>query len=178
MDRNLGATRAATSISDAESFGWLYQWGRRNDGHQCRNSPTLASISSVDQPPHGNFILTIGNDDWRNPQNNNLWQGVNGINNPCPIGYRIPTEAEWEAERKTWGIFSNTTGAINSPLKLPAGGTRHSNSGSIVDSGGWVGNWASDVDGIAARSTSYYSGGGGLVSHHRALGRAVRCIKD
>ena len=178
MDRNLGATRVATSISDAASYGDLYQWGRRSDGHQCRNSATTPTISSVDQPAHGSFILTIGNDDWRNPQNDNLWQGVNGIKNPCPSGYRIPTEAEWEAERKTWGNFSNTTGAISSPLKLPAGGTRHSDSGNLVGAGDWVGNWSSTIDGNASRSTSYYAGGGGVVTHHRALGRAVRCIKN
>ena len=30
MDRNLGASRVATSITDAEAFGDLYQWGKRN----------------------------------------------------------------------------------------------------------------------------------------------------
>jgi uncharacterized protein (TIGR02145 family) len=33
--------------------------------------------------------------DWRVPQNDNLWQGVDGTNNPCPEGWRIPTQTEW-----------------------------------------------------------------------------------
>jgi hypothetical protein len=95
MDRNLGASQVATSSTDAASYGDLYQWGRRADGHQCRTSPTTATLSSVDQPAHGNFILAPNApNDWRSPQNNNLWQGVTGVNNPCPSGYRVPTQTE------------------------------------------------------------------------------------
>ena len=57
MDRNLGATRAATSSTDAASYGDLYQWGRASDGHQCRSSGTRSTLSSVDQPNHSDFIL-------------------------------------------------------------------------------------------------------------------------
>lgn len=85
MDRNLGATQVATSVSDALAFGSLYQWGRFADGHQCRNSTTTTTLSTSDQPAHGNFIrITNGApNDWRSGQNDNLWQGVNGINNPA-----------------------------------------------------------------------------------------------
>ena len=27
-------------------------------------------------------------------QNDNLWQGVNGVNNLCPSGFRLPTSTE------------------------------------------------------------------------------------
>jgi hypothetical protein len=74
MDRNLGAATVATSSTNSLSYGNLYQWGRRNDGHQCRNSATIATQSSIDQPAHGLFIT--GYSDWRNPQNGNLWQGL------------------------------------------------------------------------------------------------------
>ena len=37
MDRNLGATQAATSSTDAASYGDLYQWGRAADGHEKKN---------------------------------------------------------------------------------------------------------------------------------------------
>jgi hypothetical protein len=33
MDRNLGASQVATSSTHANSYGDLYQWGRRADGH-------------------------------------------------------------------------------------------------------------------------------------------------
>ncbi len=43
MDRNLGASQAATSITDALAYGDLYQWGRCADGHQSRTSGTKAT---------------------------------------------------------------------------------------------------------------------------------------
>ena len=51
-----------------------------------------------------------------------LWQGVNGYNNPCPTGFRIPTSAEWQAEINTWG---SVTDLYNNPLKLTRGGLRY-----------------------------------------------------
>ena len=57
MDRNLGATQAATSSTDANSYGDLYQWGRRSDGHQCRTSATTTTLSSTDQPANASFIV-------------------------------------------------------------------------------------------------------------------------
>ncbi|NCU32683.1 MAG: hypothetical protein EOM23_07120, partial [Candidatus Moranbacteria bacterium] len=119
MDRNLGASQVATSGTDAASYGDLYQWGRFADGHQCRTSPTTSTLSSTDQPGHGNFI-TVGDGhiDWRNPQNHNLWQGDFGINNPCPTGFRLPSQAEFEAERLSWNS-NNAAGAASSFLKLP-----------------------------------------------------------
>ena len=73
MDRNLGATRAATSSTDSQAFGDLYQWGRAADGHQRRNSPTTRHPSSNDQPGHGSFVSGTGNSNWRTPRNDNLW---------------------------------------------------------------------------------------------------------
>ncbi|MFZ1451482.1 MAG: hypothetical protein WAT20_02205, partial [Ferruginibacter sp.] len=40
MDRNLGASRVATSSTDDLAYGDLYQWGRLTDGHQNRTSGT------------------------------------------------------------------------------------------------------------------------------------------
>ena len=135
MDRNLGATQVAASSADANSYGDLYQWGRRSDGHQCRTSPTTTTLSSTDQPTHGNFILAPNSPfDWRSPQNTNLWQGVNGTNNPCPSGYRLPTETELNAERLSWSS-QNSSGAFASPLKLPVAGFRVSSNGSLFNVG-------------------------------------------
>jgi len=92
LDRNLGATQVATSSTDANSYGWLYQWGRGTDGHQIRTSGTTSTLSSSDTPGHGDFILINSSPyDWRSPQNDNLWQGVNGINNPGSPGIKLKT---------------------------------------------------------------------------------------
>jgi uncharacterized protein (TIGR02145 family) len=177
MDRNLGATQAATSSTDINSYGDLYQWGRRSDGHQCRTSPTTATLSSVDQPANGSFILPSNSPvDWRSPQNNNLWQGVNGINNPCPSGYRLPTETELNAERTSWSQ-NNSTGAFASPLKLPMAGFRQANDGSLVNIG--VGNyWSSTVSGSNSHYLYFNSSNAFIGNPNRAYGYSVRCIKN
>jgi len=62
MDRNLGATQVATSPTDAKSYGYYYQWGRGNDGHQLPNSGTTYIKSQSDQPGNSLFILVPGDD--------------------------------------------------------------------------------------------------------------------
>lgn len=189
MDRNLGASRAATSSSDAESYGSLFQWGRFADGHQCvhrydndgvttSGNTALNATSATDTPPHGDFILrNTGNFDWRTTTNNNLWQGVNGINNPCPEGYRLPTYAELIAESNGWSP-SNAAGAFTSVLKIPMGGFRNNSTGTLsnVDTGARV--WSSTISGTSAGRISISQTTVSEGTNGRSWGLAVRCIKD
>jgi hypothetical protein len=179
MDRNLGASRVATSSNDANAYGDLYQWGRRSDGHQCRNSPTTSTLSSTDQPVHGNFILGDPSfADWRSPQNDNLWQGNTGVNKPCPSGFRIPSRAELDAEALSWNT-QNTVGAFSSPLKLSLTGRRLPD-GSL-DNVGIVGcYWSSTVIGAVAYRLEFLIniGGSYYINRYRAQGSSVRCIKN
>ena len=178
MDRNLGASRVATSSTDAQSYGDLYQWGRGADGHQCRNSATTTTLSSTDQPGTGNFItINSGNNDWRSPQNINLWQGVNGVNNPCPSGYRLPTDPELEAERASWSA-NTSVGAFASPLKLPLAGFRYGSFGSLSNVGTFGGYWSSTVSGTSSRNLDFLSSSAGMSVDTRAYGLTVRCLKD
>ena len=179
MDRNLGASQVADSSTDAASYGDLYQWGRGTDGHEKRNSATTSTLSNSDTPGHGNFILTTGPspNDWRSPQNDNLWQGVNGINNPCPSGYRVPTDAEWDAERKSW-TSNNAAGAFGSPLKLPMAGTRSFSNGMLQYVGLGGNYWSSTVSSAASRRLAFGNAAAGMGNVYRAIGHSVRCIKD
>ena len=178
MDRNLGASQVATSSTDASSYGDLYQWGRAADGHESRTSGTTSTLATSDNPGHGDFITSSSSPyDWRNPQNDNLWQGVSGTNNPCPSGYHLPTEAEWEAERASWGS-NNTAGAFGSPLKLPVAGARDRSNGSLYGVGSSGFYWGSTVDGTAASYLLFGSPGAGMSSGYRAGGLSVRCLKD
>jgi hypothetical protein len=184
MDRNLGATQVAISSTDANAYGDLYQWGRGSDGHQCRNSQSISAstpmntnLSSTDQPGHGYFIITGSyTSDWREPQNNNLWQGVNGINNPCPSGYRIPTDAELDAERLSWSS-NDINAAFASPLKFSLAGYRIRSMG-VVISGNEGDYWSSTVIGSNARHLSVSAGNSSLVNYYRGNGHSVRCIKE
>lgn len=180
MDRNLGASQVATSSTDAAAYGDLYQWGRRADGHQCRNSTTTSSLSSTDQPIHGNFILSPNSPgDWRNPQNSNLWQGINGVNNPCPNGYRLPTSSEINDERNSWNS-NDGIGAFSSPLKFPKAGRRRS-TGSLEFVAGIGFYWHSTffpTNSAYLDFTDAQGGAAGMNSASRAFGQSVRCIKN
>ncbi|MFN5182441.1 MAG: hypothetical protein ACK5D5_05410 [Bacteroidota bacterium] len=178
MDRNLGASQVATSSTDANAYGDLYQWGRRSDGHQCRTSLTTTTLSSSQQPNHGDFILTSNTPlDWLNPQNNNLWQGQGGLNNPCPTGYRLPTEAESNSERSSWGS-NNSAGAFSALLKFSVGGYRNLLSGLVVDAGSGGNYWTSTINSTASRSMDFSSTNANIYNINRGSGRSVRCIKE
>jgi uncharacterized protein (TIGR02145 family) len=177
MDRNLGATQVATSSTDLFAYGDLYQWGRGTDGHQIRTSPT--TLSNSDQPVNGDFIRPqFSPFDWRNSPNEFLWK--NGVNDPCPSGYRIPTEAEWLSESGSWGS-NNAAGAFASPLKLTMAGYRSYNTG-VLTSEGINGNyWSSTVSTIEPTksiSRYFYSSGTSAQPDSRAVGNSVRCIMN
>jgi hypothetical protein len=176
MDRNLGASRSATSSYDEAAYGDLYQWGRFGDGHQCRGSAISSTLSSGDTPGHGTFIVAreVSNYDWRSPKNDNLWQGVNGINNPCPKGYRLPTYLEWETERESWSNYSSS-GAMQSSLKLPLGGNFQGSYWGVSSDGFY---WSSDVSGVSARGLVINSNYVSITPCNRVVGFSVRCIRD
>ena len=180
MDRNLGATQVAAYSNDAASYGDLYQWGRLKDGHQCRTSSTSTTKSADNVPGHGDFILeTVAPKDWRSPQNTNLWQGVSGINNPCPGGYRLPTETELNNERLSW-YTNRAPGAFSSVLKLPMAGYRNSGSGSISYLGARGRYWSSTVSSTHSRALVFSNGNSpnNMYTFYRAIGGSVRCLKD
>jgi uncharacterized protein (TIGR02145 family) len=197
MDRNLGASRAATSAKDYEAYGCLYQWGRGNDGHASitwslgEEGPfgeipgeavngTTAILSTTDSPGNAFFItdeVSIPYD-WRSPKNNNLWQGVSGINNPCPTGFRIPTKAEFQAEITAYSI-TGPTGAYNTIHKFPLAGSRAFDSGMIRAQGEEIWFWTSTTDNndsynVLIQVGAVYTN----VSNGRAGGYSVRCIKN
>jgi hypothetical protein len=182
MDRNLGASRQAVGQYDHKAYGCMYQWGRGNDGHASMKwytpisyltpiNGSTVSLSTNDIPGHSLFISTSNTYpyDWRLNGNPDLWQGINGINNPCPTGYRIPTFDEFNEEMKK-GSFKNN------PLKFAG---RYNRRG---DNGGFeMADTAYYTSNIFYDTVSYFNDKSLDVETNqvsKSTGMFVRCIKD
>jgi uncharacterized protein (TIGR02145 family) len=193
LDRNSGSDKIALNAQSLVTgnyesyYGNYYQWGRSTDGHEKYLSATTSTLAntysaSVSNLWNGKFIIN-STSNWLTSPTDNLWQ-VDGINNPCPIGYRVPTRTEWDDEAKTWTAIPWTStrktevgDAFASVLKLPAAGQRTMN-----------GNYTAFGDGLYWSSTIWgneafifrvvYGGPYVFESKHRANGYPVRCIKN
>jgi hypothetical protein len=190
LNNNLGANYANTtkgafnpatqagSPTDTNAYGSLFQWGRGADGHEFRTSGNTAGPIATPWTS-SNFITNNSTPfDWRTPQDNNLWQGVSGTNNPCPIGYRLPTETELDNQRLTWSVYTSS-GAIASPLKLPLAGRRLNSPGSLSSVGSIGGYRSSSTNSsTTAHNLNFNSSTANMSPNNRANGFSVRCIKD
>lgn len=177
MDRNLGATQVAPASNDASSYGYLYQWGRNSDGHQLRTSSTASG--PVASGSEGSNFITNGSSpyDWLSPQDNTRWNGATkGAHDPCPTGYRVPTETELDNERPLFPT-DNAAGAFASVLKLSVAGYR-SSTAAFIGVGNTAYYWSSTVNGTNARYLSFDSNGVYWGSGDRARGFSVRCLKE
>jgi hypothetical protein len=187
MDRNLGAPDAPTSVTDWPNYGDMFQWGRKDDGHQVliRTSETEAttvngtttSLATTNTPGNQFIIISSNPYDWRNPQNANLWQAPDRINNPCPSGWHVPTEAEWLAE----DIEDDIAADAYDKLKITLGGG-HSGYEDYLDAADeYGGYWSSTVEegGIGAVGFLFWAEYTlQLTPEIRAAGFMCRCIKD
>ena len=192
---NLGENGQFAASESANSA--LYQWGRKTDGHQVRTSTVYgtegplggANLDLDGQIANGTaaYGLFIKNryaapNDWRTPQNNNLWNSgtesasVKNISaDPCPADWRVPTQTELlkltETAKvsKTWvtnykGVtglsgytLSNVGGSPSGVLFLPITGWRHAHNGVLgeyIDNGYY---WSSTATGTNAYFLNFNS---------------------
>jgi len=142
VDGKIWATRNLTTdnwfVDNPEDYGALYQWGRRGDGHEQRNSPryptnndshengVLKDVAAYIQvtpthPAYGKFVKQCDKPgDWIAPQwtyfwgMEENWQTIKAPFDPCPPGWRLPNDLELESlykhTKKKWGELNGVWG--------------------------------------------------------------------
>lgn len=123
MDRNLGAERVPTTMTDSLGLGHCFQYGRGPDGHQLPNSDTITQLSSTFIPGHNKFIAAVR---WTllSLDVRNNWRYNSGPLNPCPDGWRVANSIDMKLEMVTWPDIS-AKAAFASELKFPSSWMRY-----------------------------------------------------
>ena len=189
---NFNPRQQATTRDDYLAYGSLFQWGRKADGHELLTRTAASSAGTVavngttttnsNNPAHSLFITESSSPyDWRVSQDDTLWINESSANNVCPVGWRVPSEAELTAE--TTAAATNTVTGVDTAqdnfLKLTPAGYRSTFAGRVEF--GNVSNtaryWTSDVSGIDARIL-YMNIGSSFENLAREKASTVRCVKD
>ena len=199
LNNNLGAHYAninhasfnpaqqATSAIDHLAYGSLFQWGRKGDGHELityTNGTTGTAVNGTtgalnNSPTHALFITNGSTSpyDWRSSQSDTLWATEASPNNPCPVGFRVPTETE-QNTLVTAANITNSATAASSTLKFTVPGYRDNSNGALYNVGSHGNYWSSTVSGTNASNRRFSNGSTSTRSSHRANGFTVRCLKD
>lgn len=181
MDRNLGAYTAAREKGDCWAYGNTYQWGRNSDGHEYRLSNQVGG--PVGAGSEGANFITIGTNDtdWLSTSDDSRWGDPTdtdkGIHDPCPDGYRVPSVAEWTAERDEFEDY-NMDGAFASALELPATGLRGRTGNTFGNIGAEGAYWSSTPRFVhSARYLRLNTTATPNATNEKSNGSSVRCIK-
>ena len=184
LDRNLGAYRVCKSHDDELCFGDYYQWGRKTNGHEKKESKVIYEQLIYDIDKNAKFIAVekkIHSFDWRLSRNNKLWSGKDGKNPICPKGYRVPTQEELYKE--TVGLDSNRKvvdikSAFDNFLKIPASGFKSLCKGTLGGVGSVGALWSSSTFLNDVYYLDIKPDNADMSTGSRAEGLPVRCIKD
>jgi uncharacterized protein (TIGR02145 family) len=182
LSHNLGADTSLDPHTPVKGLnGDYYQWGK--------NAPD-ADVDALIGSTWGDQGGTTANGNWTS--------GAKGPQDPCPAGYRVPSQTEWTAVHSDsnnnvtrTGTFatSNTNygsalhyGTAVDPklLTLPAAGSRYFTNGALNSRGNTGDYWSSTENGSDAydfyfHSSNVYPATG---SDDRTHGFSVRCIAE
>jgi uncharacterized protein (TIGR02145 family) len=205
-----------TFADNPEDYGALFQWGRQGDGHEQRTSPNyptndtstengiVSGAANFDangqiistHTAYGKFIKQYNLPcNWRSPQNDSFWNAgneavpVKTANDPCPAGWRVPSQTEYAslvAAGSVWttvdGVNGRLFGSGNNALFLPAAGNRFDQSGTILNVGTngyyWSSSSNSGASANGAYNLNFTASNVSLVSSRSAIGYCIRCVKE
>ena len=191
-------------------WGKLYQWGRKygqgysdyefSDATTPDVSEGRVSLQVGQSESNANVFYTCNGSpyDWLYSQNDALWNSgtedspVKTEYDPCPTGWRVPTEAELSelcSNRSSWtendlgqsGYWFSGPSLYSSEVAqvfFPAAGSRHYSSGDASYRGIYGGYWSSSPYYDYAYKLSFGSSGASVYEGDRADGYSVRCVQD
>ena len=178
LNHNLGADTSLDPHTPVKGLnGDYYQWGR--------NAPA-ATVDNI----IGGWGTQGGSS-----SNGNWTPNSKGPQDPCPAGFRVPSQTEWAAVNSnntvtTTGTFNNNTSEFGSALHygtavdpklltLPAAGDRSDTNGALSNRGFSGYYWSSAENGSNAYYLYFYSSyvdPAGNVD--RTNGLSLRCIAE
>lgn len=177
MDRNLGAL--TNDIYDVRSYGFFYQWGRKDPFVGIADlstlefaKTTLGEKSYIESGSDTNTqayatshpTTVISNSDWN--KDSSLWGIVKTIYDPCPPGWRVPHLDDW----------SNFTSMATYSLQYPrAGYTQSYNSINALGNTYYLWSCYGEDN---YRAGYFYSDGNTSTRSQTYYEYNVRCAKD
>jgi len=178
LAHNLGADTNLDPHTPVQGIhGNYYQWGR-------------SIVVADDTTPVGAIA------GWNSsPAANGAWvDGSKTDNDPCPSGFRVPTNAQWAGVRAnnivsrtgTWANNATNFGsaihwgpdASTKSLTLPAAGFRSFSNGALNYRGDFGYYWSSTENGTYAYSLTFTSSYANPYYLKRTYGFSVRCVSE
>jgi uncharacterized protein (TIGR02145 family) len=188
MCHNLGALDiiSPSQLITYEHHGNWYRFGAKNYSLKNEGTNNLApggwSYAANAIPPY-----LMNNTDWPDDYDND-------IGNPCPAGWKLPTNTDWE-NVATYNLPTNvpttswTTGEtvfrnlkkLGDGLILPIAGYRYASDGALKDRGNAGLYWSSERNGNITSSAKYSSftfGNPTRTTIDRGQALSVRCVEE